>query len=243
MAKKLPLIFPALLLLSCSGGIHRPPDAGTDAEDGTGPADQGGDPGGDLAGDAADPGADQGSDGGSDPGPAIGPWLVFRLADENVPMSQNLLANPDLESVSGNALTGWNGYQAGYQAGLGEGRSGNAILLARAAGDTAQYGAYQSIQLDRHETRPLFFSGWSKAAGLTGDPDSSASIYLDIQYMTVSDDPERGCDPATSSPCALYGQIPSPPFDTGTHDWQMRQGFAVPAYPIKSVSFYVLLRG
>ena len=178
-----------------------------------------------------------------DSGTAISHWVVFRQADDNLSMSQNLLANADLESTSGGTFSRWNAYEGGYQAGLDEGRVGNAIRLVRGSSDAAQYGAYQTISLNRHEAKPLYFSGWSKGDNLTGVPDSNASVYLDIQYMTTADDPEHGCDPATSSPCALFHQIPSPTFDTGTHDWQMRQGFAVPAYPVKSVTFYLLLRG
>lgn len=247
------IVLPAAILVAACAGEVRTHDGGTgDADaldgdrDGAG-ADAGDGPAGDTGFDGAD-GTDVGADApgdadASDGGTAIGPWVVFSLADENVPMSGNLLQNAALESESGGAFDGWRVFQAGYQAGLGEGRTGNALRLSRGAADSAQYGAYQSIRLDRHETKPLFFSGWSKAEALTGSPDGAASIYLDIQYMTVSDDPERGCDPATAAPCALYGQIPAPPFDTGSHDWQHRTGFAVPAYPIKSVSFYVLLRG
>ncbi len=240
------LVLPVTLLFAACSGEVRTQDGGADADgdrDDPGP-DAGDGPSADAGFDGADSGPDVLTDAGPDDGgPAIAPWVVFSLADENVPMSGNLLQNAALESVSGGAFDGWRAFQAGYQAGLGEGRTGNAIRLVRGAGDSAQYGAYQSIRLDRHEKKPLFFSGWSKAASLTGSPDGAASIYLDIQYMTVTDDPERGCDPATSSPCALYGQIPAPPFDTGTHDWQQGTGFAVPAYPVKSVSFYVLLRG
>lgn len=239
-----------VVVQGCSGEV-RPLDGGPDVLDGTdGSALDAGLDAGDVSGTdsgldgAADFGPDTQTDAGPDDGgPVIAPWVVFTLADENVPMSENLLQNASLETESGGAFEGWHAFQSGYQAGLGEGRTGNAIRLVRGAGDSAQYGAYQSIRLDRHEARPLFFSGWSKAASLTGSPDGAASIYLDIQYMTVTDDPEHGCDPSTSSPCALYGQIPAPPFETGTHDWQKRTGFAVPAYPVKSVSFYVLLRG
>jgi hypothetical protein len=173
----------------------------------------------------------------------IPPWVVFTQAGTSAPMSDNKLQNPDCESVQAAALQAWTAYESGYVAAIGEGHSGNAIKLVRAQGDTANHGAYQTVQLNQTAPRPVYFSGWSKATDVTGDPDSASSIYLDISYVSKAEDPQNGCEKTADESCSLYGQIPDPRFDTGTHDWQHREGFAVPAYPIKQVGFYVLLRG
>jgi len=171
----------------------------------------------------------------------IEPRVVFKRADDKVKMGENLLKNPDFENTDMSNILDWKPYQSGYK--IDSGRTGKAVLLERTENDTNQYGIYQSVILNQKTKKSIFFSGWSKSENLSGNPDSAASIYLDIKYVTIDEDPVNGCDPATSSPCSLYGQIPDPRFDTGTHDWQRRYGFATPLYPIKSVSFYLLLRG
>lgn len=183
-----------------------------------------------------------GSPDGSTPG--LAPWIVFTLAGDSTPKSANKLANADFEVSNGpTVMPSWMPYEGGYSVGLNVGKTGNAIVLERAAGDTQARGASQSVELNQTKATPIHFSGWSKAEGLTGDPDSSASVYLDIAYVTKAEDPQNGCEKTADEPCSLWGRVPSPLFDTGTHDWQYREGFATPAYPIKRVSFYVLLRG
>lgn len=171
----------------------------------------------------------------------IGPRVVYRLADDSLPMGENLLKNPDFEKTESGVFTDWKPYRGGYS--VSEGRDGQGVLLQRNEGDTAQYGIYQTVTLNQKVKKALFFSGWGKTKNLSGVPDAAASIYLDIKYITKDEDPLNGCDPNVVPNCALYGQIPNPRFDTGTHDYQKRYGFAVPLYPIKTVSFYLLLRG
>jgi hypothetical protein len=170
--------------------------------------------------------------------------VVFTLAGESTPKSANKLANADFEVTDGpTVMPSWTPFEGGYTAGLNVGKTGNAIMLERAPGDTQARGAWQSVELNQTKAMPIHFSGWSKAEGLTGDPDSKASIYLDIAYVTKAEDPQNGCEKTADESCSLWGQVPSPLFDTGTHDWQYREGFAMPAYPIKRVTFYLLLRG
>jgi hypothetical protein len=66
----------------------------------------------------------------------------------------------------------------GDSTGLGEGRSGNALRLVRPAADPGSYGARPSVTLSQTEARPAHLTGWSKAEGLSGDPDGAARIYL-----------------------------------------------------------------
>ena len=155
---------------------------------------------------------------------AAAPWIVFTPATNTLPMSGNLLLNPGFENGSAITATNWTAYVSGYDIDATGGRiGGRALRLINAASES--HGAYQIVTLNQTQTHPIYLSGWSKASGLTGDVDSNYSVYLDIRYM--DDTP-------------LYGQTIN--FDTGTHDWQFRERFIVPAKPIKSINVYVLLR-
>ena len=197
-------------------------------------------------GDRASSDRAQADNGSADAAPPIGlaPWIVFNQADTTTSMSGNLLLNPDFELASSPTLfASWSAYTDGYQVGTGEGRSGNAVRLVRPASDTGEYGLYQSVTLNQTAAKPIYLAAWSKSDNVSGDPDSAYSLYVDIAYMTVTDDPINGCDPAVEDHCSLWGQVPEPNFDGGTHDWQLRDAFAIPQYPIKSLSAYLLLRG
>ena len=61
---------------------------------------------------------------------------------------------------------------------------------------------------------------------MSGGRDSDYSLYLDLQY-------------ADGTP--LWGQTAN--FATGTHDFERREVMVLPEKPVKSVSFYLLLRG
>ncbi|HSD83530.1 MAG TPA: hypothetical protein VLG46_06720 [Anaerolineae bacterium] len=156
---------------------------------------------------------------------AADPWIVFTPATNTLPMSANLLPNPGFESGSATTATNWLAYGSGYVIDVTGGRIGGRALRLINAASTESHGAYQVVTLNQTQTHPLYLSGWSKADSMTGDPDSNYSVYLDIRYM--DDTP-------------LYGQTIN--FDTGTHDWQFRERFIVPARPIKSINVYVLLR-
>jgi hypothetical protein len=178
-------------------------------------------------------------------GPAeapLDPWTVFSLAGADTPMEPSALPGGDFEGAAG--FSAWSAYQKGYLAAPGEGRAGGAALkLVRLPADTTASGAYQTVTLAQSAPKPIYFSGWAKADTVTGDPDHDFAIYLDIRYVRQTEDPVHGCVVTAEEPCSLYGQSTTPAFDTGTHDWQFRDGFAVPAYPIKEVAFYVLFRG
>lgn len=156
---------------------------------------------------------------------AAAPWIVFTPATNTLPMSGNLLLNPGFENGSAITATNWTAYVSGYGIDATGGRIGGRALRLINAASSESHGAYQIVTLNQTQTHPIDLSGWSKASGLTGDVDSNYSVYLDIRYM--DDTP-------------LYGQTIN--FDTGTHDWQFRERFIVPAKPIKSINVYVLLR-
>lgn len=87
------------------------------------------------------------------------------------------------------------------------------------------HGALQVINLNQSEPRPLYFSGWSKAESITGHSDIHYSIYIDLQYNDET---------------WLYSQVLQ--FDTCSHDWQFKEGFIIPAKPIRKINVYCLLR-
>jgi hypothetical protein len=96
-------------------------------------------------------------------------------------------------------------------------------LTREAAGSPQQ--ALQTIIFDPPARRPLYFSGWSKAEGVTGCPDSDYSLYLDV-YTEAGES---------------YGHILE--FDTCTDNWQLKEGFVVLHSPIESVNVHCLFRG
>src|SRR5205807_4015758 len=87
------------------------------------------------------------------------------------------------------------------------------------------HGAGQTIVLNQTVPKPLKLSGWSKAQGVSGASDSDYSVYLDIIYTNGS---------------PLWGQTIN--FSTGTHDWEYRESFILPAFPIRQLNYYVLFR-
>jgi len=136
----------------------------------------------------------------------------------------NQLTNPGFEDdPPGN---GWEPYGSGYVVDSAVAYSGTRSLKLINDVSSDAHGAWQTITLTQTEPRPLYFSGRSKAEDVTGDPDSDYSVYLDAYYTD-----------GTPS----WGHVLT--FDTGTHDWQFREGFVVPTKPIQSVNVHCLLRG
>lgn len=89
-----------------------------------------------------------------------------------------------------------------------------------------QRGAAQTVVLDQKAPAPIMAAAWSRSKNVEGGVNPDYSLYLDILYM----DGEN-----------LYGQ--SAPFTNGTHDWERKEVILIPEKPVKSVSFYLLMRG
>jgi hypothetical protein len=106
-----------------------------------------------------------------------------------------------------------------------EGRGGGRAVEAVNAVETDTHGAYQRIRLNQTTARPVCCSAWRRAAGVTGDVNSNYSLYLDIYCIDET---------------PLRGQVLR--FDVGNHDRQFRDGFIVPAGPIRGIYAYRLLR-
>ena len=90
---------------------------------------------------------------------------------------------------------------------------------------TAQRGVMQTVVLNQKRPQPILAEAWSRAENVSGSPGSDYSLYMDITY-----------DDGTP----LWGQ--NADFATGTHDWQKKTVLVVPGKPIRSLSFYALMR-
>jgi hypothetical protein len=153
-------------------------------------------------------------------------WVVFRTARDlsALPMGDNLLANPALEEGDATTFTGWTAYEDGPAVETTTTHSApRSVRLDVAAGEAR--GLYQSVTLDQTVARPLYVAGWCRAQDVTGEEDNDFSIYLDLRY--TDDTP-------------LYGQTIRCP--VGTHDWSFGERVIVPDKPLRSLSFYLLLR-
>ncbi|MBC7287580.1 MAG: discoidin domain-containing protein, partial [Armatimonadetes bacterium] len=107
------------------------------------------------------------------------------------------------------------------------GRGGAGQCLKVTATREGQYvGATQQVALNHDRPRPIVVSGWSRAKGVTGEPDKDYSIYVDVYYTDGS---------------ALYGNTFN--FACGTHDWQFGEVRIEPQKPIRVVNVYLLMRG
>ena len=108
--------------------------------------------------------------------------------------------------------------------------SGSAGQLGRAIQRYSKNGgvaaAAQVVQLHQTVAAPLLVRGWSRAANVSGTSDGGYSVYVDINFADASH--EWGW--------AL-------PFDTGTHDWQMRSRHLQRNKPIATLDLYAMFRG
>jgi hypothetical protein len=142
-----------------------------------------------------------------------------------VPPKANRLVNPGFEDNDGQVVKGWGKYEKGYTLDPGA-HSGKACVKCANVDGEGAYGVTQSLSLQQKAATPIIVRGFSKCEGVTGDPDASYSIYVDIYYTDGS---------------ALYGQTLN--FDTGTHGWQYLERTIEPAKPIGTVNVYLFIRG
>ncbi len=114
----------------------------------------------------------------------------------------------------------WRGYEAGFT-------SQDGVWVCDNGSDAkAKRGVTQHVTLNQTAPQPIVAAAWSRAVGVTGGRDNNYALYLDLVYSDGSQ---------------LWGQTAN--FDVGTHDWQRREVTVVPEKPVKSLSFYLLLRG
>jgi len=141
-------------------------------------------------------------------------------ADQNLDgqVAKRVLAAP----ASGeNLLRGeaWRPWQAGFV------RDAETFVCDNGGERQAQRGAGQTVILNQARPEPIVATAWSKAEKVTGTPDSDYALYLDLVFQDGT---------------PLWGQ--AAPFATGSHDWQRRQVVVFPERPVRSLTFYLLLR-
>lgn len=113
----------------------------------------------------------------------------------------------------------WQPWQKGFE------RAGETFVCDNGSDANVQRGVSQRVVLNQRRPRPIIATASSKAENVGGGADSNYALYLDLLY-------------ADGTP--LWGQVS--PFSTGSHDWQPVRVVVIPAKPVKSVSFHMLLR-
>jgi len=88
-----------------------------------------------------------------------------------------------------------------------------------------QHGFSQLIVLNQTEPRELVASAWSRAEAVTGEPDNSYALYVDLVY-------------ADGTPS--FGHVAA--FPVGTHDWVEGRVAIRPEKPVQALTLHVLLR-
>ena len=139
--------------------------------------------------------------------------------------TQSLL-NGGFEEMQQGKSAHWAFWQQGYRLVPGEGRSGSQGVVCERREGEGEFGASQTLTLNRTNIAPFIIRGWSKAENVSGTPDSGYSLYVDITY-------------ADGTP--LWGQTVD--FNCGTHDWEQRQFVLLPDKPVKSFTLHCLFRG
>lgn len=87
-------------------------------------------------------------------------------------------------------------------------------------------GAAQFVPLNHDKPLKLAIEGYSKAEGVSGNPDSNYSLYVDLHH-------------ADGTP--LWGRTAQ--FATGTHDWQLSRTIIQADRPFKNANVHMLFRG
>lgn len=150
-------------------------------------------------------------------------WTVFDNASVSTP---NLLVNSGAESGPPGSADGWTPFGQGYAVDYLVVHGGSRSFKLRATAVGEQRGAYQVVTLNQPAARPLLFGGWSRAQNLWGVRSSDYAIYLDVAYTDGT---------------SLFARVVT--FPTGTTGWQYGEALILPEKPIRSVAFYLLLRG
>ena len=147
---------------------------------------------------------------------------VVRATQPGVP----LLHNGGFEELAQGHPAPWRKWQQGFQAAAGQGRGGSSAIVCERTEAGGEWGASQTIALNRTNLAPLVIRGWSKAANVGGSADSGYSLYIDIVYQDNT---------------PLWGRTGN--FRCGTHDWEEREFILLPEKPVKTITLHCLFRG
>jgi len=154
--------------------------------------------------------------------PRLSAPLRFSRLLRFLPASLNRLQNSGFETGDAN----WSKNEGGYQIDDKQAHSGRQSLRLHNAAAQDRGSASQTITLNQQAPRPIFVRGHAKAENVSGHPDRSFAVYVDIYYTDGT---------------PLYGQTID--WQTGTTDWQYGELLIEPAKPIRHVNVYLLLRG
>jgi len=87
-------------------------------------------------------------------------------------------------------------------------------------------GVVQSVSINQNSAKPVLVACENKAEGVSGDIEgANYAIYLDVTY--TDDTRAWGVRAA---------------FKTGTHDWEKASLTYTPDKPVKTITYYILLR-
>jgi hypothetical protein len=137
-----------------------------------------------------------------------------------------LLVNGSFEELQQGKPSPWFAWQQGYRVMTGEGRRSSQCVVCERREGEGEFGASQTLTLNRTNIAPFIIRGWSKAENVSGSPDNGYSLYVDIVYADGT---------------SLWGQTAN--FTCGTHDWEKRQFVLLPDKPVKSFTLHCLFRG
>jgi len=140
------------------------------------------------------------------------------LAEEPPEVSKRVLT---LDTPGENLLKpdAWRAYEQGFR------RDGQWMVCDNASDARASRGVCQTVRLDQVRPEPILAELSSKAEDVQGGSPADYSLYLDLVYTDGT---------------PLWGRIAG--FGKGTHDWQRRRVLVMPEKPVKSLTFYMLLR-
>ncbi len=128
-------------------------------------------------------------------------------------LSANRVVGPNLLKPGA-----WRAHEAGYT-------TSNDIFICDNGAVVGQRGLCQYVELNQKFPQPVIATVWSRADGVSGVSDGDYSLYLDLIYTDGT---------------PLWGQMAN--FTADSHDFERREVVVFPEKPIKSVSFYLLLR-
>jgi len=137
-----------------------------------------------------------------------------------------LLVNGNFDELQQGKPAPWIAWQQGFRLAPREGRGVSECVICERMEADGEFGASQTLALNRTKIAPFIIRGWSKAENVSGSPDNGYSLYVDIVYTDGSH---------------LWGQTAD--FNCGTHDWEKREFVLLPDKPVKSFTLHCLFRG
>ncbi len=134
----------------------------------------------------------------------------------------NQLVNPGLEAIDPAGFpAGWTAYGDGGKVDDSTAHGGKRSFLA-SSDTTAVLGLCQTVDYEQPDTRPIFFSGWSRCERTA---TATYQLQLDIAY-------EDGT--------FHYGAYAN--WRPTAHDWEYAAGFFQPVKPVKQIKLFALIR-